>query len=78
MKTEAEYLSGGHTTTMSQNQRKEILRVITMPLDGQPFAPDAANMNDRQVYLTWLRMCDHISQEGYDREFAACIGNPLF
>lgn len=76
-----EHLSRAHRTTMTQNQRKELVRVISMVFEGE--APtftleQVASMSDRQVSLSWLRMCDYITEGQYQREFNACVGSVLF
>jgi hypothetical protein len=38
---------------------------------------EAATMNDRQIYLYWLKQCNYISNEEYQREFLACKGLPI-
>ncbi len=70
-----------HRTTMTQNQRKELIRVLSMAFEkGKPYLTleQLASMNDRQISLSWLRMCEYISEEEYKREFEACVGKPVF
>ncbi len=77
-----EHLATAHKTTMTQEQRRELFRVITMPFaENTPpvVTPEVAGlMTDRQLHLTWLRMCEYISEELYRQEFDACVGKPLF
>jgi hypothetical protein len=80
--TAQEHLATCHKSTMTQEQREEMIRVITMrfPVGEEPAAitvEQAAGLTDRQLCLTWLRMCDYISQADYQREFDACVGTSI-
>lgn len=66
---------------MMQNQRKELVRVLSMAFEGEKpthTLEQIANMTDRQLSLTWLRICDYITEGQYQREFDACVGPELF
>lgn len=74
-------LSSAHRTTMTQNQRKELLRITLMMFEGEEpmlTLEQVASMSDRQLSLTWLRACDYITEGQFQREFDACIGAPVF
>jgi len=78
-----EYLERSHKSSMTQEQRKELFRVVAARFteSDQEFVvtPEQAGlMTDRQLHLTWLRMCEYISEELYQHEFDACVGKPLF
>jgi len=76
-----QHLSRSHRTTMTQNQRKELVRILSMAFEkDKPYLTleQLAGMNDRQVGLAWLRMCDYITEGQYQREFEACVGLPVF
>lgn len=76
-----EHMNRAHRTSMTQHQRKELVRILSMVFEGEEKLftfEQLANMNDRQISLTWLRMCDYISEGEYQREFEACEGRPLF
>lgn len=77
---ESSYLAELHKTSMTQEQRKELIRIITMDFsEGSPSytKEEAAGMTDRQVHLAWLVLCAYISVETYKREFDKCVGEPI-
>lgn len=79
-KDEQDHLATLHTTTMTQAQRQELIRIITVKSDGDERGvtlEQAAPMTDRQIHLTWLWQCAYISPETYKREFGACAGTPV-
>lgn len=75
------WLSNAHRTTMKQNQRKELVRVLSMAFEGEKPAytlEQIASMTDRQVSLSWLHICEYITEDQYRREFDVCVGPELF
>lgn len=80
-RVQLERLNSAHRTTMTQKQRKELIRILLAVSEGEEklfTIEQLANMNDRQIGLTWLRLCDYITEGQYQREFEACEGPALF
>lgn len=68
-----------HQSTMTQHQRMELVRILSapVPVPGMTIT-ELASLTDRQLHLTWEHVCGYITNEEFAREYAACVGEPLF
>jgi hypothetical protein len=66
-----------HSTTMTGNQRKELIRILSVQTMGHALET-LAELNDVQLAALWQRDCAYITQEELDEINRKQMGPQLF